>query len=143
MREIQLTKGYRALVEDADYAALSVYRWHAGMIKKGSNKAYAVRTEGRKTIAMHRQILGLTPNDGFEGDHENGNTLDNQRRNLRVSTRRQNKANERARRSSKPFIGVTPIRAKFRAAIKHDGANCHLGTFKTGGSGGTRLRRSR
>lgn len=90
MREIPLTKGKFAIVDDADFAAVSQYKWHF-------SRGYAVATPSRrgKHIFMHRLILN--PPLGFQTDHVDGNGLNNRRQNLRVATCRQNQQNGRKR----------------------------------------------
>lgn len=94
MREILLSRGKVALVDDSDYESLSRWKWHF------DGKYYAAR-EGRKsdgvlcgkTIKMHRQILGLLNSD-LHIDHKNHNGLDNRRGNLRACSRSMNMANQ-------------------------------------------------
>jgi hypothetical protein len=92
MKTIELTQGQVAKVDDADYEWLSKYKWRA-MWKPERQCYYAVRTEftGRITIYMHDTIN--RPIDGLETDHCDGDTLNNQRHNLRSATRSQNMAN--------------------------------------------------
>ena len=57
-RTIQLTQGYVALVDEADFPALSLWRWK---VLKAGTKRYASRSRkhpGRRysTILMHREI---------------------------------------------------------------------------------------
>jgi hypothetical protein len=83
MREILLTKGMVALVDDEDFEALNRYKWHAS----GRKKVYADHKigpmKGSTSIKMHRAILNLTdPN--LVVDHIDGNTLNNQKYNLRI-----------------------------------------------------------
>jgi len=55
---------------------------------------------------MHREILGLTDSK-IQVDHKDGNTLDNQRRNLRTATVAKNQQNRQKRvRCSSKFKGV-------------------------------------
>ena len=59
-REIQLTNGMVAIVDEADFEGLTQYRWNA---LKGWNTWYAQRSlklpDGRwSSLSMHRQILG-------------------------------------------------------------------------------------
>ena len=96
MREILLTKGKVALVDDDIFEKLNQYKWQY------HGKGYAIRsvTEHGKNrgILMHREIL-KTP-EGMETDHRNGNKLDNQRCNLRVCTAVQNRRNRAATKSN-------------------------------------------
>lgn len=85
---IELSRGLHALVDAADYEWLSAMRWRAS---KSRTKFYAVYTNGKSVVQMHRLIL--PPPDGLFIDHINGNSLDNRRCNLRLATRAQNNAN--------------------------------------------------
>lgn len=98
-REMPLTKGKVAIVDEADYMRLSRWKWSY------SNSGYAMRgttAGGKKSrgYTMHRQILGLIHGDGKEVDHINKDRLDNRRANLRVVTRKENCANRSARSRS-------------------------------------------
>jgi len=89
MKEIKLTKGKIAIVDDENYEWLMKFKWHASKNKK-DNTFYARRhnwENGRDhTIAMHREILGLITGDGKKTDHWNRNGLDNRKENLREVT---------------------------------------------------------
>ena len=130
VREIPLTRGKIALVDDCDWDWLSQYRWFAC---NTGRKIYAMRksprTDGRQsTVYMHREIL-RTP-DGFETDHINMNPLDNRRANLRISTSAQNQANSE-RRKILGFKGVTKRGKKWRAQMRLSGKRVWLGSFST------------
>ena len=96
MKEIILTKGKVALVDEANYNWLNQWKWYAS---RGSNTWYAVRTSrenGRRIeICMHRKILGLEFRDGLITDHINRNGLDNQRENLRITNKSGNAHNSK------------------------------------------------
>lgn len=130
MREIALTNGGTAIVDDEDFAALAAFRW------RRSPNGYAVRSEwsgGKvRAILMHRVVAD--PPDGKEVDHVDGNKLLNTRANLRVCERGQNAANTAGRRRRKsPFKGTDYRAAKkrWRASINVKGKNIHLGYFDT------------
>jgi len=136
-REIELSKGMRAKVSVCDYSRLSVFNWHAAQTRR-DGPFYARRSwrEGDKTYheSMHRVILGLTPGDGVWGDHRNGDTLDYRRSNLRVATPSQNNMNRRtgpANTSGLKGVGWHSIAAKWRARIKLNRQEIHLGLFHT------------
>ena len=122
MREIPLTQGRVALVDDADYEWLSAYRWHAHLSNKNW---YARRKEVRDgkvvRVYMHRHIAG-TPS-GLQTDHIDGNSLNNCRANLRSATNSQNGMNKgkivRARASK--YKGVNRHRSGWQAAIQING----------------------
>ncbi len=128
IRYIGLTQGKFALVDAADYDALSQYKWH--LVAPG--KLYAGRKEGGKTIYMHRQIMQPPP--GMLVDHINGNGLDDRRANMRICTNQQNMRNVRKRPGGDSiYKGVyyDKRRRTWYARIGHNGKNHHLGTFAT------------
>ena len=93
-KEIQLSQGKSAMVDDEDFEYLNQWKWY--LIKPGGNIYYARRKVyyGKKytQIYMHREIIKC---DGFIIDHISGNGLDNQKCNLRVCKREQNALNRR------------------------------------------------
>lgn len=93
MREIELTQGKVALIDDADYDLIKDIEWSAHREK---HRWYAIGRYLGKAIKMHRMIMGVTdPN--IKVDHHNGDGLYNMRSNLRVSTNSQNTSNGRPR----------------------------------------------
>lgn len=125
MKEIQLTKGVLAIVDDDDYERVNSLSWYF-------NGRYASRREKNKTVLLHRFIIGTPP--GLVTDHINGNRLDNRKSNLRVCTQSQNRANSRRSvTNTSGFKGVCFDKRlkKFRAYIRKDGVMHNLGLFKT------------
>ena len=128
MKEIELTQGYIALVDDEDYARVSQFKWYAHIEHRN---VYACRNlqkpDGKRTIQkLHNFILG---SKGI--DHKDGNGLNCQRYNLRLATALQNNHNNRAHVDNKSgFKGVVkhPFN-KWRARICVEGKSIHLGTF--------------
>lgn len=131
MKELPLTQGYVALVDDEDYERLRVYKWHAVVIpSKNKTAVYAARgiwTEKRR-IYMHREILACKE----KVDHRDTNGLNNQRYNLRPATKSQNNMNQRKSRGSSRFKGVAwdKIHGAWQAGVKKDGIRHHIGTFR-------------
>lgn len=133
MKEIRLTKGQIALVDDADYDFLNQWKWCALKLKK---VYYATRAEGPKRkrifILMHRQIMN-TPS-GLQVDHIDHNGVNNQRSNLRNCTIQQNRANRTSFGSSQ-YLGVSVYKEhgvkRIKAGIQKDGRSVHIGLFKT------------
>ena len=83
---------------------------------------------------LHKLLLGL--GKGEEGDHVNGDSLDNRRANLRPATDAQNTWNRGSRQTknrTSAFKGVYFDKAhgKFRASIVHEGKRRYLGYFAT------------
>jgi hypothetical protein len=129
MKEIPLTKGQVALVNDGDFAWLSQWTWRA---HKAKNSFYAYRCGKPCLIYMHRELLGLTPGDGKEGDHRDGNGLNNQRGNLRICTVLENSWNKHRRFLGKHGAwGVEPRNGRWRARIRYKLKCLSLGTFDT------------
>ncbi len=133
MKKIALTRGKFTLVDDSDYKELSRWKWNAHRSECGLWTAQRRNSED-KIVYMHRQILGLVPGDGKEGDHKNHNSLDNRRSNIRICTRSQNAQNTRKikRETSSQFKGVcwNKQRSKWRARINVCGKDIHLGLHK-------------
>lgn len=101
-KEILLTRGLVALVDDSWFDELNKFKWRV----MGSKRNYAVRQEQGKTIFMHRVIAG-TP-EGQVCDHINGDGLDNRSDNLRNCTDAQNAHNNHIKKPgcSSAFKGV-------------------------------------
>ena len=131
MREIPLTKGQVALVDDEDYEALSQYKW---CTIKAPGTYYAVRRIpapnkqcGQETAYMHRQILGTAPHKHTH--HIDGNGLNNQRANLAACTSLEH-AKMRAHQPKHGLYGVRPVRGgTWAASVYHNYRTQHLGTF--------------
>jgi HNH endonuclease len=130
-KEIPLTQGKVALVDDEDYDFLMQWKWHA-------NRGYAIRTEytgpwrerDQKDIRMHRVIVNALP--GEEVDHINKNRADNRRANLRKCTHHQNTMNSPARNWSSQYKGVTFAKrdGRWTARIGVNYRIIQLGTFQ-------------
>lgn len=81
---------------------------------------------------MHRLILGLEHGDKREGDHEDGNGLDNRRScNLRIATHQQNTHNQRSLKGMSKFKGVRWHRRhkRWEARIRVNYKLLHIGSF--------------
>lgn len=138
MKEIQLTQGKVALVDDEDFEELNQFKWSAARFK---NKFYAVRTrlkredffiKGKKVmIKMHRQILGLT-DPKIYCDHKDRDSLNNQRYNLRSCDFIENSRNKSPiKGSSSKYKGVSwnKQNQKWYSSIRINGNPKHLGCF--------------
>ena len=71
MKEIKLTQGQVALVDDEDYELVSQYKWYA-RYNKDTQSYYALRNmnsvQGRHTLFMHRFIMGCQKGDKLLGE---------------------------------------------------------------------------
>ncbi len=109
MKEIKLTQGKVALVDDEDFEYLNQFKWYA---YKSRNTFYAGRklrlgVNKRAIIIMHREILGLKDSE-IKGDHIDHNGLNNQRYNLRIATNAENCKNQKPREGcSSKYKGVS------------------------------------
>lgn len=91
MKEIALTQGFVAIVDDADYEKLAAHKWLCDRGLYAARKAPHPLHEGKSYLSyMHREILGLSFGDPRKADHRDGNGLDNRRSNLRIATHSQN-----------------------------------------------------
>lgn len=129
MKEIQLTQGKVALVDDEDFDYLNQWKWH---FSKGYAARHKPRTEGHALIFMHCVIM-QSPRDK-DTDHINGDRLDNRRKNLRICTRAQNIQNRGATiKNACGYKGVCfdKSRNKWSAEINTNKKRIHLGRFDT------------
>lgn len=127
MKEIPLSNGKVALVDDEDYEELNKFRWCA---QKGLNTLYARRMAKQRWISMHRQIIGAKPDNSV--DHINHNGLDNQKHNLRLCTNSQNQRNRGPKRNNTcGYKGVSFYEkdTSFVAQIGYHGRVIRLGKF--------------
>jgi hypothetical protein len=93
------------LVDAEDYGWLVQHAWNEWWSGRARWQLYAKRNTGsaRDTVRMHREILmRADPRPPAElltlqGDHRNGQTLDNRRANLRWLLPAENRANGHAR----------------------------------------------
>lgn len=110
--EIELTKGFVAIVDKADFELLARWKWHASKSKKSWGqipKWYASRFEvigrrGRtksgkiryrkKKIYMHRFLMNCD-DPALYVDHIDGNTMNYRRSNLRIVTPQGNAQNRK------------------------------------------------
>jgi hypothetical protein len=129
-KQIPLTKGKFALVDDDDFDAMSQYKWQTS---NSHGIWYAVRKvkigEKRLAYLMHREILGFPV--GMEVDHIDHDGLNNTRSNLRICTHQQNISSGRLRNHSSKFRGVSwySPSEKWRAQIKVMGVKKSIGYF--------------
>lgn len=133
MKHIPLTQGQQAIVDDADFDWLNRWKWRALKSGKTFYASRAVqRGLRRKTIYMHRFILGLGDGDTREADHIKGDGLDNRRSNLRIATHAENSANRRlSKNNTSGYNGVSwrKREKKWRAQIKVGQKHISLGRY--------------
>lgn len=130
MKQIPLTQGKFALVDDEDFDRLSQHKW------RPNRQGYAItdvrRGVGWGTRSMHRIVL--SPPSGWDVDHINGDRLDNRKENLRACSRAENSRNSvKHRDNTSGYKGVSwhEQKGKWRARIRRNGKEKHLGLFET------------
>lgn len=115
-------KKLQVIIDKEDYEKISKFTWWV----KQNNYIYT-NTQGRinrTSIYLHRLIMDAPK--GLEVDHINHNPLDNRKENLRVCTKSQNNINK-----TNIYSGVTKFRNKWRARIKINKKETHIGIFET------------
>lgn len=132
-REVALSRGYVAIVDDADFERVQALRWSVSTScgwPRAYHYAWDRSTRKARAIAMHRFIMDA-PADKLV-DHVNGNTLDNRRENLRLCSAGENARNSAKRRGAKlPYKGVYLNGKRWSASICVDRTIHRLGTFDT------------
>ncbi len=128
MKELILTRGKVALVDDRDYERLLPFAWYA---LKTEWAFYAAYHGPLGSFYMHRLILNAPK--GVKVDHRDGNGLNNQRFNLRLAPYSGNHANSKPHRDNQcGFKGVFMQDGKYwRARIQNRGKPYHVGYFPT------------
>lgn len=128
---------HAALVDTEDYERLVVHSWYEFPYPDGKIRAGAfVWVDGKKkTIYMHREVMGLTWGDSREVDHRDSvATLDNRKGNLRIADRSGQTMNRgRNKNNSSGFKNVCldKRRGLYRAYIVVDYKQKHLGYGST------------
>lgn len=129
MKEITLTKGKTAIVDDEDFDLLSTWSWTA---RPSLNTSYGYRkvyvNKKYQTVHMHRFILGTEK----MVDHIDHNGLNNQKTNLRICTHSQNMCNARKRKnSSSRYKGVywNAEKKKWHVRASFDGKKYNVGYY--------------
>lgn len=130
-------KGYQVLLDDDVWEWASKRSWFVNKANLSrSGKVYFIGSfEGRKRVKrqLHRLIMGVGKGD-LAIDHISGDTLDNQRSNLRVCTTSENSRNAKRRRdNSSGYKGVNfhKFSGHWRATIQVDKKQIHLGLFNS------------
>ena len=133
MKEIPLTQGKFALVDDDDWHLVQGYKWCVNIHPSGICYAVAWLPGGKgKYVIMHRIIMDAP--DGMVVDHINHNGLDNRRSNLRICTTSQNGMNSRKRtKLSSSYKGVCwhVGNKKWLSRIRLEGTLFELGYYDT------------
>lgn len=121
MKSIELTRGFCTLVDDEDFEWLNQFTWCVS--DSGNENIYAYRKNGNKTEYLHRLIGAKL---GFSMvDHIDRNTLNNQKTNLRQTSKSLNALNVKHKGYT-----ITPA-GNFRAQLKVNGVQVLNKVYKT------------
>lgn len=124
MKEIELTQGYTAIVDDEEYERVSPYNWYV----KG-NKNVATNIRGKQVFMSHL-VLNI---DGHQRvAYLNGDTLDLRKSNLKIVSRQELAFKKRkSNGTSSQYKGVCWKKetARWSAKITYNGKTRHLGYF--------------
>jgi len=138
---IPLTRGQVAKVDPEDLAWLTQWNWNA-LWSPSARKYYATckdfSTGVERNLRMNRFVLDVWE-DEIKVDHENQDTLDNRRSNLRRATQGENLCNRGKQiNNTTGFKGVSRCseRGNFRVSITRNGKTFYLGCTDTPEEGG-------
>jgi hypothetical protein len=128
MKEILLTQGYKASVDDNDYDYLNKFSW---CLLRSDKCLYAQTRIRSKSFVMHRLLIQNVP-DGYVIHHKDNNGLNNQRSNLEVVTHSYNCVMARVSKVNKLKIrGISKLRHLGYVPHVWVGKKISLGTYKT------------
>lgn len=118
-----------ALIDATDSDMVLKRRWRRTAYGYAITGSPLARTD----IPMHRLILGLERGDPRQGDHRNGDRLDNRRGNLRIVTNAQNAQNQASKGGASKHRGVSYIKRADRwiGYVKVSGRRYSTTRFKT------------
>ena len=134
MREIQISRGLVAVVDDDMFDVLSGYKYYASISGATHYAVRAKKPSNAGRIKMHHEVIGHPPT-GLVVDHIDGDGLNNTRANLRFVTVRQNQQNQVLttvkKHSRYPGVSRCTIRGWTRwvAGAKINGKRKTLGYF--------------
>lgn len=131
-KKIELTRGFEAIIDDADFERICKYKWRVSVGRWGAYAVTWMRIDGKgRHVYLHRFLLGLPPEwIAFV----NGDALDCRRDNLRLTTASQSQTRRAVGANNRTgFKGVSFNQAaeKYKAYIKKDGKLHYLGMYET------------
>jgi len=127
MKIIYTKKGEEIFVDDSDYEEMNKHLWYCDKKGYATRAGKAFENKRRTTVSMHREIMDAP--EGMVVDHINHETLDNQRKNLRVCSSADNMKNIRSKQGTVLGVRWREFSQRWIANIKIDGQLIHLGTF--------------
>lgn len=130
MKEIKLTRGFEALIDDEDYNIVSKYKWYADV---GTWTVYAKTDQAPGRPRMHALILA--PPKGLYVHHADGNGLNNLRSNISIVTRSFNARSSKIRvtkQTARNYRGVYERGVgMFIAEVTKNYKKTYIGTYNS------------
>jgi hypothetical protein len=120
--------GHKATINTSDFHLVEKYAW---CISPNATYKYAHAYEStskddgkrkQRNVYLHRVIFGLAPGDGSVVDHINGDTLNNQRSNIRAVPRALNIHNSTKAQGKNTYRNVI-------TRLNKDGSESYFGLF--------------
>lgn len=131
MKQIELTQGKVALVDDEDFDRLDKLKWYAQSPHEPGLSFYAChKPANSEYVSMHRLVLNAP--EGASVDHRDGDGLNNQKQNLRLCTTSQNGMNRKTScNNTSGYKGVCWHKKdkKWDVRIKINGKRIQIGQF--------------
>ena len=135
MKEIYLTRGKIAFVDEDDFRRANQFSWQAQKIQNGwivKRGIWDATTRNNRSQSLASFLLNLPT--GIRADHIDGNPFNNSRKNLRVCTKTENDRAFRRKAAGKSsrFRGVCwrSRQSRWTAQIESAGVYIHIGSFQ-------------
>ncbi len=128
MKKIKLSTGDFTAVDDDDFERYGSFKCFPATPKNGRYKYAQLCIKG-STKYLHRLILNAPR--GYLVDHIDGDTLNNQKNNLRVVSQHGNQHNAKGKMNPTGFPNVRRLGNKFQGRVKVMGRKISLGAFET------------
>lgn len=128
-KEIKLTQGKIAIVDDEDFERINKIKWSASKYNKNLFRAIG-KIKGKRVI-MSRMIMNNPK--GYLIDHIDRNALNNKKSNLRLCNHSQNAINStKNKNNTSGFKGVwwNKNSEVWQSAIMHKNKRYRLGSFE-------------
>ena len=135
--EIKTNQEQTFLIDKEDYEKINNYHWY--VYKKRKQGDYYVCSDitsngERIKISLHRYLMNCVRGDNIIVDHNNGNTLDNRKNNLRIATRSENQRNCKTQQncqSGRKGVRKHKLCNKWQARITVNNKEKYLGLYNT------------
>ena len=128
MKKIKLSTGDFTKIDDDDFEKYGKLKCFPATPKAGKYKYAQVRYLGA-TKYLHRLIVNAPR--GFLVDHIDGDTLNNQKLNLRIVSQHGNQHNAKGKFNTTGYPNVRTLGKKFQGRVKVMGKKISIGVFET------------